>query len=135
MMWSEARRWLAANNPLLAERSHWMLFGWPQERPTQTLQVQRLQWPGGGERIVLGADVLPAAAVASSAVLAASRQLVDGALVVLGELLVLRVALPLDEVSAARLQATVISLRDDAMRLRASLRARRPAELFNEFAD
>jgi hypothetical protein len=134
MMWRDARRWLVENNPVLAERSHWLLLGWPQGQPTQTLQAQRLRCPSR-KRIVLGADVLPAAAVGSSTVLAANREVVDGTLVVLGNLLVLRVALPVEDLGARRLQATVVSLRDDAIRLRALLAPRRPAEMFNEFAD
>jgi hypothetical protein len=132
--WSEATGWLRSHHPVLDERADWMCVGWPARQPRQTLQAQRLR-RGGRERVVLGADVTLAANLRAFDVLALNARLVDGTLVVLDGLLILRRVVGLDGLDAARLERTITWLASDAIRVRAALAPRPSTEMFNSFAE
>jgi hypothetical protein len=128
--WADARQWLRGKHPVLGERTDWLCLA---PKPMQTLQVQRLV-RGGRERAVLGADVTCATNLRAFDVLAWNARLVDGTLVVLDGLVILRrvVGLGLD---SARLEQTIAWLCGDAMRVRAALAPRPSADMFDGFAE
>jgi hypothetical protein len=117
MTWNEVVEVLRAGGVVVAERPRWLGLAW-RTGGGELRQRVELGRGKGAPHVVVTGEVVPLLQMSAVGALRLNAELGAGALAVEGETVVLRRALPLDELTAAGLETAVSHAAIEASRLR-----------------
>jgi hypothetical protein len=118
--WGDLIDGLSHEFPLVERKAAWLCFGWPSDKPEQTVQVNCLR-ANQLMRVIVTADICAADLVSARAALELGAHLLFGAMIVRRGVLSLRHIYTEGRFTRAQLREAIVLLRDNALLVRARL--------------